>query len=99
MFLIGVVVFAIASALIGVSPSQGSSIAFLALQGAGRGADDARDPSIITNAFPPSDRGKAIGTLGGVSAIALALCSLVGGWLTEDVTCFSRSRLRRSPSR
>jgi EmrB/QacA subfamily drug resistance transporter len=42
--------------------------------------------SIITNAFPPAERGKAIGTWAGVSAIALALGPLVGGWLTEDVT-------------
>ncbi len=42
--------------------------------------------SIISNAFPPAERGKAIGTWAGVSAIALALGPLVGGWLTEDVT-------------
>src|SRR5437763_827540 len=42
--------------------------------------------SIITNAFPPQERGKAIGTWAGVSAIALAIGPLLGGWLTEDVT-------------
>ena len=36
--------------------------------------------SIITNAFPPHERGKAIGTWAGVSAIALASarCSAAG---------------------
>jgi EmrB/QacA subfamily drug resistance transporter len=86
VFLIGVVVFAIASALIGVSPSEGTLIAFRALQGAGAALMMPATLSIITNAFPPSERGKAIGTWAGVSAIALALGPLVGGWLTEDVT-------------
>lgn len=40
--------------------------------------------SIITNAFPPQERGKAIGTWAGVSATALAFGPVVGGWLTED---------------
>ena len=86
VFLIGVVVFAIASALIGLSPSEGTLIAFRALQGAGAALMMPATLSIITNAFPPSERGKAIGTWAGVSAIALALGPLVGGWLTEDVT-------------
>ena len=86
VFLIGVVVFAIASALIGVSPSEGTLIAFRALQGAGAALMMPATLSVVANAFPPSERGKAIGTWAGVSAIALALGPLVGGWLTEDVT-------------
>jgi MFS family permease len=86
VFLIGVVVFAVASATAGFAPSDDWLVASRALQGVGAAMMMPATLSIITNAFPPTERGKAIGTWAGVSAIALAIGPLVGGWLTEDVT-------------
>jgi EmrB/QacA subfamily drug resistance transporter len=85
IFIVGLVIFTVASLLCGLAASAGWLIGARVLQGAGSALMNPATLSIITATFPPRQRGMAIGIWAGVAAMALAIGPLVGGLITEHI--------------
>src|SRR5215470_7162899 len=85
VFLIGVVWFALASALCGLAPDIGVLIAARALQGIGGALLTPGSLAIIQATFAPEDRPRAIGAWSGLGGVAGAVGPFVGGWLIDSV--------------
>ncbi len=79
MFMAGIGLFTVSSAAAALAPSIGLLIAARATQGVGAAIATPLTLTLLADAFPPAQRGAALGIWSGISGIAVALGPLVGG--------------------
>ena len=85
IFMIGIVIFLIGSALSGLSQNMGMLILFRGIQGIGAGSLFPVALAVIGDLFTPAERGKYQGLFGAVFGVAFVAGPLIGGFLTENV--------------
>src|SRR5881397_1947836 len=86
VFLFGVVFFTVASVACGLATSAGMLIVARGLQGIGAAFLVPGSLAIISATFDDAERGRAIGTWSGFSAMTTAIGPVSGGWLVEHVS-------------
>jgi MFS transporter, DHA2 family, multidrug resistance protein len=84
LLMLSVVGFTPSSFLCGLAPSLPLLIAFRIMQGATGGALQPLSQAVLLEAFPPHDRGKAMGFWGLGIVVAPILGPVLGGWLTDN---------------
>jgi DHA2 family multidrug resistance protein len=84
LLMISVVGFTGASFLCGLAPTLSTLIFFRIVQGATGGALQPLSQAVLLEAFPPSERGKAMGFWGLGVVVAPILGPVLGGWLTDN---------------
>ena len=86
MFMVGVVLFAAASAACGIALTTGQLIIARSVQGVGAALLVPGSLALISTSFDQKSRGQAIGTWSAFTAITTAVGPVLGGWLVEHAS-------------
>jgi EmrB/QacA subfamily drug resistance transporter len=86
IFSAGLLLFTVASAGCGLAQTTAHLIAARAVQGVGAAMLVPGSLAIISASFSKEDRGRAIGTWSGFTAISAGIGPVLGGWLIENVS-------------
>jgi DHA2 family multidrug resistance protein len=76
--------FTTSSFICGLAPNLGTLVFFRIVQGATGGAMQPMSQAVLLEAFPPQERGKAMGFWGLGIVVAPILGPVLGGWLTDS---------------
>jgi EmrB/QacA subfamily drug resistance transporter len=86
VFLAAILIFLGGSMLAGLSQSMGELIGFRALQGIGAGGLMVGAQAIIADVVPPRERGRYMGLIGSVFAVASVAGPLLGGFFVDNLS-------------
>jgi EmrB/QacA subfamily drug resistance transporter len=86
VFLAAILIFLAGSMLAGLSQSMGELIGFRAMQGIGAGGLMVGAQAIIGDIVPPRERGRYMGVIGSVFAVASVAGPLLGGFLVDNLS-------------
>jgi len=86
LYTAGYIVFTLGSVLCGLSPTVYWLIGFRVLQGLGAALITALGMAIVTEAFPPQERGKAMGIIGAVVSVGIAIGPSLGGLIISQLS-------------
>ena len=86
LYTVGVAIFTVGSALCGLAPTVYWLIGFRVLQAMGAAMTAALGMAIITEAFPASERGKALGIAGSIVSVGIVLGPTLGGILIDALS-------------
>lgn len=86
VFMSGVLLFAVGSAWSGFAPSIALLIVARGLQGTGAALLVPGSLAIVSASYSEKERGRAIGTWSGFTAITAAIGPVLGGWLVEHAS-------------
>jgi EmrB/QacA subfamily drug resistance transporter len=85
VYVVGLVLFSVASAACALAPSAGLLIAARVVQGIGAAAVTPLSLTILTGVFGPARRGAVVGIWGGIGGLAVAGGPLVGGAVVQGL--------------
>ena len=86
VFLAAILIFLAGSMLAGLSQTMGELIGFRALQGIGAGGLMVGAQAIIGDIVPPRERGRYMGLIGSVFAVASVAGPLLGGFFVDNLS-------------